>query len=578
MLDLKKYEKLFDVFVFNNEISTRDLLRYGFSKYDLELLVKNGTIVRERVGVYSYAGDLDTCLELFLKRLEANNISGVLKCIEVLESKYSDKVDYKLWLYMLGCVNKLPDKYRNMIFDVNYSKYEFDDRGDSYKEFRDRIYKGQFYLAGVQANGLLGDSIEDKITSILLDEILEIEKENYDKTMTLIRSKNYDELYKMYEILASQRPLSFSERGVYLLTGDLVSDEELRERQGPSRNIVDLIYLRRYAQALNDFRKENRRASNRMYPLVLVAADRVKIENSKFEDIIEAVTNGEVGNILERVRLYLTKIGCSNYVQYVNDLVLLGDLDGDELFSDAMVDLSLICNGRFEFDATRFIQDFYIALYNKDFKRAKICLDIVSHSRTFNGPKIDVTKMNYTYSREFRNFKKLSKMKNIDLEEEYIDFDSIIEDVSTNKGIRLLSDVSDEERNRLKKILEEKRAKIALENLEGTLVLRYFNQKKEFINYPVVMRDANVAFSTENFSEAIRLFNVITENVLEVWPSTYKKIGLAYLRGATTEEDYKNAYRYLWVAKVKGESVDKMLDKVVEHTDYKSEALQYIKK
>ncbi len=92
------------------------------------------------------------------------------------------------------------------------------------------------------------------------------------------------------------------------------------------------------------------------------------------------------------------------------------------------------------------------------------------------------------------------------------------------------------------------------------------------------MRDANVAFSTENFSEAIRLFNVITENVLEVWPSTYKKIGLAYLRGATTEEDYKNAYRYLWVAKVKGESVDKMLDKVVEHTDYKSEALQYIKK
>lgn len=578
MLDLKKYERLFDVFVFNNEISTRDLLRYGFSKYDLQLLVKNGTIVRERVGVYSYVGDLDTCLELFLKRLEANNISGVLKCIDVLESKYSDKADYKLWLYMLGCVNKLPDKYRNMIFDVNYSKYEFDDRGDSYKEFRDRIYKGQFYLAGVQANGLLGDSIEDKITSILLDEISEIEKENYDKTMTLIRSKNYDELYKMYEILASQRPLSFSERGVYLLTGDLVSDEKLVERQGPSRNVVDLIYLRRYSQALKEYRKENRRASNRMYPLVLVAADRVKIENAKFEDIIEAVTNGEVDDILEKVRLYLTKIGCSNYVKYVNDLVLLGELDRDELYSEAMFELSLICNGRFEFDATRFIQDFYVALYNKDFKRAKICLDIVSHSSTFNGPKIDVTKMNVTYSREFRNFKKLSKMKNIDLEEEYIDFDSIIEDVSTNKGIRLLADVSDEERNRLKKILEEKRAKIALENLEGTLVLRYFNQKKEFINYPVVMRDANVAFSTENFSEAIRLFNVITENVLEVWPSTYKKIGLAYLRGATTEEDYKNAYRYLWVAKVKGECVDKAFDKVVEHTDYKSEALQYIKK
>lgn len=578
MLDLKKYEKLFDVFVFNNEITTRDLLGYGFSKYDLELLVKNGTIVRERVGVYSYVGDLDTCLELFLKRLEANNISGVLKCIEVLESKYSDKVDYKLWLYMLGCVNKLPDKYRNMIFDVNYSKYEFDDRGDSYKEFRDRIYKGQFYLAGVQANGLLGDSIEDKITSILLDEISEIEKENYDKTMTLIRSKNYDELYKMYEILASQRPLSFSEKGVYLLSKDIISDEKLVERQGPSRNVVDLIYLRRYSQALKEYRKENRRASNRMYPLVLVAADRVKIENSKFEDIIEAVTNGEVDDILEKVRLYLTKIGCSNYVKYVNDLVLLGELDRDELYSEAMFELSLICKGNFKFDATRFTQDFYVALYNKDFKRAKICLDIVSHSRTFNGPKIDVTKMNYTYSREFRNFKKLSKMKNIDLEEEKIDFDSIIEDVSTNKGIRLLADVSSEERNRLKKILEKKRSQIALENLEGTLVLRYFNRRKEFINYSVVMRDANVAFSTENFSEAIRLFNVITENVLEVWPSTYKKIGLAYLRGATTEEDYKNAYRYLWVAKVKGESVDKMLGKVVEHTDYKSETLQYIKK
>ena len=186
--------------------------------------------------------------------------------------------------------------------------------------------------------------------------------------------------------------------------------------------------------------------------------------------------------------------------------------------------------------------------------------------------------MNVTYSREFRNFKKLSKMKNIDLEEEKIDFDSIIEDISTNKGIRLLADVSSEERNRLKKILEKKRSQIVLENLEGTLVLRYFNRRKEFINYPVVMRDANVAFSTENFNEAIRLFSVITENILEVWPSTYKKIGLAYLRGATTEEDYKNAYRYLWVAKAKGECVDKAFDKVVEHTDYKSEALQYIKK
>lgn len=578
MLDLKKYERLFDTFVLNNEISTKDLLRYGFSKYDLEVLVKNGTIVRERVGVYSYVGDLDTCLELFLKRLEANNISGVLKCIDVLESKYSDKVDYKLWLYMLGSIDRLPDEYRSRIFDVNYSKYEFGDRGDSYKEFRDRIYKGQFYLAGVQVNDVLGDSIEDKITFLLLDEISEVEKENYDKTMTLIRNKKYDELYEMYEKLASQRPLSFSERGVYLLTGDLVSDEELRERQGPSRNIVDLIYLRRYAQALNDFRKENKRASNRMYPLVLVAADRVKIENAKFEDIIEAVTNGEVDDILEKVRLYLTKIGCSNYVKYVNDLVLLGELDGDELYSEAMFELSLICKGNFKFDATRFTQDFYVALYNKDFKRAKICLDIVSHSSTFNGPKIDVTKMNVTYSREFRNFKKLSKMKNIDLEEEKIDFDSIIEDISTNKGIRLLADVSSEERNRLKKILEKKRSQIVLENLEGTLVLRYFNRRKEFINYPVVMRDANVAFSTENFNEAIRLFSVITENILEVWPSTYKKIGLAYLRGATTEEDYKNAYRYLWVAKAKGECVDKAFDKVVEHTDYKSEALQYIKK
>ena len=315
-----------------------------------------------------------------------------------------------------------------------------------------------------------------------------------------------------------------------------------------------------------------------MYPLVLVAADRVKIENAKFEDIIEAVTNGEVDDILEKVRLYLTKIGCSNYVKYVNDLVLLGELDRDELYSEAMFELSLICKGNFKFDATRFTQDFYVALYNKDFKRAKICLDIVSHSRTFNGPKIDVTKMNYTYSREFRNFKKLSKMKNIDLEEEKIDFDSIIEDISTNKGIRLLADVSSEERNRLKKILEKKRSQIVLENLEGTLVLRYFNRGKEFINYSVVMRDANVAFSTENFNEAIRLFSVITENILEVWPSTYKKIGLAYLRGATTEEDYKNAYRYLWVAKAKGECVDKAFDKVVEHTDYKSEALQYIKK
>ena len=176
----------------------------------------------------------------------------------------------------------------------------------------------------------------------MLDEISEIEKENYDKTMTLIRSKNYDELYKMYEILASQRPLSFSEKGVYLLSKDIISDEKLVERQGPSRNVVDLIYLRRYSQALKEYRKENRRASNRMYPLVLVAADRVKIENAKFEDIIEAVTNGEVDDILEKVRLYLTKIGCSNYVKYVNDLVLLGELDRDELFSDAMVDLSLI--------------------------------------------------------------------------------------------------------------------------------------------------------------------------------------------------------------------------------------------
>ena len=107
----------------------------------------------------------------------------------------------------------------------------------------------------------------------------------------------------------------------------------------------------------------------------------------------------------------------------------------------AAVDLAKISRGEFEFDVAEFIQDFYIALFNGELTQAAICFGIVSNSKNFNGPDIDVTGMSKQLQKARTKIQKEKKEAYRDsCIENYVN--EAVLDITESKGLRVIHDLS----------------------------------------------------------------------------------------------------------------------------------------
>ncbi len=188
MITMDFEKSMYDKFIENEELTTKDLLSIGFTSRDLTRLKEKGKLESVRRGVYrlvdadglfSYSRELvekeeyeragmalDRCLEIspdngtiaanvFSVSIGSKNFDRAVKCIGILantDNKFYEN-DINLWLLLLGYATELPEEYRQKNRKAtldNISVYELDDRYSDIElanKIREKVLSREFNVA-----------------------------------------------------------------------------------------------------------------------------------------------------------------------------------------------------------------------------------------------------------------------------------------------------------------------------------------------------------------------------------------------------------------------------------------------
>lgn len=326
VIDHSKNKSLYNKFIDNKVLTTRDLYEIGFTKSDLKKMVESGRIRRIKRGYY----DLDSadgmfwyykiltskrywnsekaalvlkrCLEiepengsvnarLFIDALYKRNWNIVWKSFDILEKtdNVCFKRDQNLWLYLLSFCSRIPDKYKERVSKMSMddvSNYTDDERYSdfiSHYKIRKAIMENDFNTA----YELLCDTSElrDKklyalVLEILLREAIQAEKVRTSNISRMIAEGKYSDIVRLLEKKNALHGLSESEEVIIRIARDLVKvvdEKDLFEVEDISMAAYfkDAILNHDYVRALQLFNRSGSKI--------------VSLENKNIEFLLERV-------------------------------------------------------------------------------------------------------------------------------------------------------------------------------------------------------------------------------------------------------------------------------------------------
>ena len=211
MLTQEKIDSLYSIFMHCDLATTSFLSDIGFSRYDLERLVKSGYLSRAKKGYYCLNLDNDeVCTKMFLKKIENKDYDDIFKYFKGMDKSLDlgKKQDNNLWLFLLSQIIEIPSEYRERLF-----KFEFGDvcniandldSIEQYSKVRFLAFNHKFALARKCCLNINDTSDSMKILQSLLDNIYEarIDRNNY--WLNYVIDKRYERLVSEIEKIAKE--------------------------------------------------------------------------------------------------------------------------------------------------------------------------------------------------------------------------------------------------------------------------------------------------------------------------------------------------------------------------------------
>lgn len=463
MINFEIEKKMYEMFIDNETLTTKELLELGYTNYDLTKLINEGKLRRVKRGYYDlpeanglfiyskilYRGKrfskadeaLKRCLEIEPNNRKVNlnilfsslceeNYDQVFKSMDVLydTDDKSSMQDLNMWLFLLGYITKVPERYEEKAQSIKFRDMRVlvgDERyKDIDKENRVRGAIARYNFA--DARSILGDvkpkNMVEMVTRRLIIYASTKDKLRKNELFSLANNRNYEGLISQLEDNKNYRTLSYTERNLYMLASDLIAMND--------GNVLDIGNY--------DISSINKAITNRCYYAAKELNDNIgirksgtleillddilsKIETLEREKGIEPVTNdlfvacfssyikNDLEGLLKYLDSYLEKIDKVEHKGLVIDLLKLGLLDKEVNFEEAMLTLSELGRDVYEYDPYLWKYAFYVSLNNKDYKRASLYLDIASMSDKINGIGIDVTAMNKALAEAMEKDKITSK-------------------------------------------------------------------------------------------------------------------------------------------------------------------------
>lgn len=471
MISEENLNKLYKNVVDGIELTTKELNSLGFNSKDLNDLIERGSIIRIKRGLYDlksvdelfYYGkqliaqkEYDKATQCFEKCFQIDPThTGVcfqlfLRCIQnkdyekafvYFDNFYNSEnkfynADSNFYLYMLSMITELPENHREYAKYLKLEDFRVDYRDKRYtnihlqNKIRISALNQRFTLAvkqlneSIQENGRL--SVQDIIIKILLSQAIEVQIQNRNTVINLIKQKKYEEIIEFYEGLFNSHHLSISDSYTLILTRELlniIKSKNVPEKQIYStENVFEAIDGKNFELALSLASARNQKLNvnsdnDTIYLLLNEVVNRIKelkdnvspvneitsvitleekfkpvIEpqtvvvthtsdissSATFADVIRFLMNNDLDNSFRTLRNYLVSINKSKYEFLIIDLIKISLLEGDIAFTKPMTALTLVSRENYSFDISIYIQEFYINLSQNKFEESRLYLDIIS--------------------------------------------------------------------------------------------------------------------------------------------------------------------------------------------------------
>lgn len=470
MINEENLNKLYKNVVDGIELTTKELNSFGFNSKDLNDLIERGSIIRVKRGLYAlksvdelfYYGkqliaqkeydkatqcfekcfQIDpthtgVCFQLFLRCVQNKDYE---KAFEYFNNFYNSEnefynADSNFYLYMLSMITELPENHREYAKYLKLEDFRVDYKDKRYanarlqNKIRISALNQRFTLAAKQLNESIQEkgrlSVQDIIIKTLLNQAIEVQIQNRNTVINLIKQKKYEEIIEFYERLFNSHHLSISDNYTLILTKELlniIKSKNVPEKQVHStESIFEAIDGKNFELALSLASARNQKYNantddNAMFLLlneivnrskelkgnvlqgqkittVTIPKEEVKpivepqtvathtsaiSSSATFADIIRFLMSNDLDNTFRTLRNYLASINKSEYEFLIIDLIKMSLLERDIAFTKPMTALTLVSKENYSFDISSYIQEFYINLSQNKFEEARLYLDIIS--------------------------------------------------------------------------------------------------------------------------------------------------------------------------------------------------------
>ena len=390
MINFKTEMSIYDKFIDNKELSTKELLELGLNSHDLTKLVNEGKIRRVRRGFYdldkcdglfNYASILASrkyknydrfqqaikrCLEidpnngkvhtrLFLDSLHKNNFEQAIESIKVLSNGENEAYnrDANLWLFMLSFITELDEDLREKVSSLKLEDVltlEDDLRYEdklSQNKIRSNIFNYKFSQASDTLSSL--DIKKKPIYILITEKLLSMVKyydiKNQNNISNLLVDGKYDEVRELLIKNRDLHGLSVSDKEILIILEDLIgviNDKKIPEVE----NMPDSDYLfveiqkHNYERALQLYRDFSVKNVSRSVKSVGLLLERINEEISKLRkedlprtlsvgsDVFVGITNSLQSGDVDKAFLLLDQyLESINKKQYKNYIANLIKLD-----------------------------------------------------------------------------------------------------------------------------------------------------------------------------------------------------------------------------------------------------------
>lgn len=339
MYNFRMLNSLYDKFIDNKELTTKELVELGFNKHDITKLVEEGKIRRVRRGYYDlvecdglfrYANvlfskrvfnvergrkALERCLEidptngsvhtrLLLDALYSRNYDKVFEHFKILDSKNNEnyKKDLNLWLFLLSYVTNVSEEYLSRVKNMQVSDVltlSTDER------YADKLNQNLFRNSVIgnrlgEAEAVFSNSVEAKeknkkiytlITEKLLKDAIVCNSKKHELIYTLIIKGYYHDAESILEKESELHGLAGTDQFMLTIINDmigLIEDGEIpcieeRKDKELGTYIDDVIRRHDYRRALelyNDYCVGDNSLNSKYLGIML---ERINAEIDKVE-------------------------------------------------------------------------------------------------------------------------------------------------------------------------------------------------------------------------------------------------------------------------------------------------------